>query len=93
MKFEWDENKARSNLKDHGINFEEAKTVFTDPLARIFDDEEHSINENREIIIGHSSVNRLLLVCFTEREEAIRIISSRKVTKKERIDYEENTIK
>jgi hypothetical protein len=91
LQFEWDDNKARLNLKNHAVSFDEAQTVFIDQLARIFADEAHSINEEREIIIGHSLYNRLLLVCFTERGNAIRIISARKVTKKEREDYEKNT--
>ena len=60
--FEWDGRKARSNLSKHGVSFEEALTVFGDPLARIFDDEGHSIEEEREIMIGQSSHRRLLLV-------------------------------
>jgi uncharacterized DUF497 family protein len=91
LQFEWDEQKAKFNLKKHGINFEEAKTVFRDPLAYIFDDEWHSVDEKREIIIGHDSKNRLLLVCFTERNQIIRIISARLATKKERQDYEKYT--
>ena len=91
-RFTWDEDKAASNISDHqGITFDEASTVFDDPLARVFDDEIHSFDERREIIIGHSMNNRLLLVCFTERpKEIIRIISARLPTKKERKDYEEN---
>ena len=90
-RFEWDDNKARSNQIVHGVSFDEASTVFDDSLARIFDDEEHSIGERREIIIGHSVNKRLLLVCFTERpKEIIRIISARMPTGKERKDYEEN---
>ena len=90
-RFEWDDNKARSNLIDHGVSFDEASTVFEDSLAKIFDDEEHSIEERRELIIGHSVNNRLLLVCFTERpKEIIRIISARLPTPREREDYEEN---
>jgi uncharacterized DUF497 family protein len=89
LQFEWDRQKARLNLKKHGIDFEEAKAVFRDPLAYIFDDEWHSIREKREIIIGHDDKNRLLLVCFTERNQIIRIISARLATKKERQDYEE----
>jgi uncharacterized DUF497 family protein len=89
LAFEWDEDKAASNLKKHGVTFEEAASVFSDPLAAIFDDEAHSEEEHREIIIGHSSQNRLLLVCLTERGETIRIISARRATKRERRDYEE----
>jgi uncharacterized DUF497 family protein len=90
LQFEWDDHKARLNLKNHGVSFEEARTVFIDQMARIFFDEAHSIDEEREIIIGHSLYNRLLLVCFTERGDIIRIISARRATKQEREDYEEN---
>ncbi|HEY9801997.1 MAG TPA: BrnT family toxin [Leptolyngbyaceae cyanobacterium] len=90
MEFEWDESKAAANLKKHGISFEEAKTVFDNPLAVIFDDEAHSMYEQREIIIGHSQENRLLLIAFTERSSSIRIISARLATRKEREDYEQN---
>ena len=90
--FEWDSQKAISNIKKHGVSFEEAKTVFSDPIAYIFDDEWHSIGEQREIIIGHSAQNRLLLVCFTEKSKGvIRIFSSRLATRKERKDYEQST--
>lgn len=91
-RFDWNEDKAAANIINHqGISFDEASTVFDDPLARIFDDKIHSIDERREIIIGHSVNNRLLLVCFTERpNEIIRIISARLPTKKERKSYEEN---
>ena len=75
---------------NHRISFEEALTVFSDLLARIFDDEDHSIAEEREIIIGHSMKQRLLLVCFTARGTSVRIFSARKATKRERQDYEEN---
>ena len=79
--FEWDSQKAISNIKKHGVSFEEATTVFSDPIAYIFDDEWHSIGERREIIIGHSVQNRLLLVCFTEKSKGvIRIFSSRLAT-------------
>ncbi|BAZ30841.1 hypothetical protein NIES4074_33080 [Cylindrospermum sp. NIES-4074] len=92
LKFEWDDNKAQTNLNKHGVSFDEAKTVFDDALALIFDDPAHSFGEQREIIIGYSDLNRLLLVCFTERDNnLIRIFSSRLTTKKERQDYEQNT--
>ena len=65
MEFEWDQDKAVSNHKKRGITFEEAATVFGEPLAAIFDDERHSKEEQREIIVGRSAQNRLLLVCFT----------------------------
>ena len=88
--FEWDDAKAAENLRKHGVSFSEASTVFGDPLARIFDDEEHSIEEQREIIIGHSTKQRLLVVCFTAQGESVRIFSARKATRKERSEYEEN---
>ncbi len=90
LEFEWDEDKAASNRRKHRVTFEQAATVFADPLAVIFDDEAHSEGEQREIIIGHSADDQLLLVGFTEREGAIRIISARRATKRERRDYEEN---
>ena len=89
--FEWDPQKASANLRKHGISFDEASTVFNDPLAAIFDDEDHSEGEIREIIIGHSIKNDLMVVCFTERAKGIvRIFSARLATRKERKDYEEN---
>ena len=91
MKFQWDPNKAAVNLRKHGISFEEAVTVFKDPLALIFDDEEHSEEEHREIIIGISMLSRLLLVCFVERnEDVVRVITARRATYQEKKDYEEN---
>lgn len=92
MEFEWDQLKAIANLKKHGVSFEEAKTVFDNPLAVIFDDDAHSKDESREIIMGHSQQSRLLLVAFTERSNNIRIISARLVTRKEREDYEQNAL-
>jgi uncharacterized DUF497 family protein len=83
-----DPRKAASNLRRHGVAFSEAVRGFSDPLARIFDDERVQ-SELREIIVGHSTRNRLLIVCFTQRDDAIRIISARKATRNERKDYEE----
>ncbi len=91
MRFSWDPRKADSNLRKHKIAFDEAITVFNDPLAFIFDDMEHSEDEHREIIIGFSTLSRLILVCFVERtEDTIRIISARRATKDEVKDYEKN---
>ncbi len=91
MKFSWDPRKADSNLRKHGVAFDEAITVFSDPLAFIFDDVEHSKEEHREIIIGYSTLSRLILVCFVERmDDTIRIISARRATKNEVKDYEKN---
>lgn len=91
MRFEWDPTKAASNIRKHGVSFDEAVTVFRDPLAFIFDDEIHSEQEHREIIIGASALRRMILVCFVERlENIIRIISARPATRQEIKDYEEN---
>jgi len=90
LRFEWDPYKAEANLEKHDVSFEEAVTVFFDPLARIFPDEEHSDDELREIIIGHSARRQLILVNFTGTDTRVRIISARKATRRERKDYEEN---
>ncbi len=90
LEFEWDPRKAEANRARHGIDFEEALTVFRDPLARVFEDEGHSEDEPREMIIGHSAKKRLVLACFTVRDTRIRIISARKATRLECKDYEEN---
>jgi uncharacterized DUF497 family protein len=88
MTFEWDPKKAASNVLKHGVTFQEAVTVFSDPLARIHDDPAHSTLERREIISGQSGLGRLLLVAFVERDNRIRIISARRATRAERKDFE-----
>ena len=90
LRFEGDPNEAEANLAKHEVSFEEAMTVFADPLARIFPDDEHSVDELREIIIGHSAGHQLILVYFTGIDDRIRIFSARKATRRERKDYEEN---
>ncbi len=89
MRFEWDPEKAKVNLKNHKVSFEEAQTVFEDPLYVIFADPDHSFAEYRFIIVGTSSQNRLLVVSYTERPAATRLISARKATRSERKNYEE----
>jgi uncharacterized DUF497 family protein len=90
MQFEWNPEKAEANLKKHGVSFEEAQTVFGDFLARIFNDEEHSFEEKRNGIVGHSTKKRLLIISFTEKEnDTIRIISARETTPRERRKYED----
>ena len=90
MQFEWDPRKERANVRKHSVTFGEALTVFFDPLAAIHDDPDHSLGEYREIIVGHSSHGRLLLVSFTERnEDVVRIINARPAEPDERKDYEE----
>jgi uncharacterized DUF497 family protein len=88
--FEWDPAKAAANVKTHGVSFEEAVTVFQDPLAKVHPDPDHSESERREILIGHSVQGRLVLVAFTDRQGKIRLISAREVTRRERRDYEES---
>jgi len=88
LNFTRDRQKASSNLAKHGVSFEDAAIVFADPLARIFDDPNHSDQEQREIIIGHSAEQKLLMI--TMSATSIRILSARKATKRERRDYEEN---
>jgi uncharacterized DUF497 family protein len=90
MKIVWDRRKAARNVSKHSVSFEEAATVFSNPLALIFDDEWHSESETREILIGHSADARLLVISFTTREESIRIISARPATAREQRDYEED---
>jgi uncharacterized protein len=88
--FEWDAQKAKRNLQKHGVTFDESITVFDDALASIFPDHDHSSDEEREILVGYSILNRLLLVCFTERAGRVRIISARKATALERNDHEKH---
>src|SRR3972149_5638753 len=88
--FEWDTDKARKNIKIHGVSFDEASTAFKDTLSLTIYDPLHSSKEDRFILIGNSCKNRLLVIVHTEREDKIRIISARKTTKNERKQYEEN---
>jgi hypothetical protein len=88
MEFEWDIQKADSNLKKHGITFEEAASVFGDYLSLTYPDSAHSIQEERFIIIGLSDKNRILIISHTQRNERIRIISARAAIKRERDFYE-----
>jgi hypothetical protein len=92
FEFEWDPKKAEANRVSLGVDFVEGLTVFRDPLAQVFEDEEHSGGERREIIIGHSVQQCLILVCFSVRGSSIRIISARKATRLERKDHEENVL-
>lgn len=95
MKFDWDPAKALLNVKNHGVSFEEAETAFADPLARIFDDEEHSFEEKRNAIFRHPLSNLLLIVSFTEREgDKIGLIRTRLATQRKvegmQIELDEN---
>ena len=89
IEFEWDENKEEANLSKHGVSFDEAKTVFDDPLYIDFYDPDHSDDEDRYIIIGKSQQRRLLVVSYTERDRKTRLINAREVTRREREYYEE----
>ncbi|KAF0099086.1 MAG: hypothetical protein FD187_2988 [bacterium] len=88
LKFEWDSAKAQSNLTKHGVSFEEAASVFSDPLALSFPDPDHSSGEKRWVTFGVTCSDRLLVVAHAERGRAIRIISARKATRHERGIYE-----
>ncbi len=88
MRFEWDSEKARRNNKKHKVSFDEAVTVFYDPLSATFPDPDHSDNEQRLITVGYSSQNRLLVVSHSERGRTIRIISARRATAHERKRHE-----
>ena len=87
--YEWDEEKADDNFEKHGVNFEEAKTIFNDQLAMTMPDQDHSVGEDRFIDIGMSGNYRILVVHYTMREGNIRIISSREATVWEKRAYEE----
>jgi len=89
MRFEWDPEKAISNLRKHDVSFEEAITVFLDNLSLTGDDPDHSVGEDRFVIFAVSSIGRLLVVSYTERGDEIRIISARTATRAERKLYEE----
>ena len=91
IRFEWDTNKNEINKKKHNVSFEEAQTVFYDERALVIDDPEHSIEEERFIILGFSEKANLLVVChcYRESDSVIRIISARKATKTEQSYYEE----
>lgn len=89
MKFEWDPKKATANVKKHGVTFQEAATIFGDPLAITFDDPDHSMSENRYITFGLSLQKRLIVVSHTERIDRTRVINVRLMDRKERRIYEE----
>ena len=90
MKCVWDKKKAAENLTKHDVPFDEAKTVFDDPLYVDFYDPDHSYDEHRFLIVGESHRGRLLIVSYTERRDTARLISARETTAKERKNYEED---
>ena len=87
--FEWDDDKAKQNIRKHGVSFEEASSVFADPLALTIPDPLHSEEEDRFVTLGESHRRRLVVVASTDRGAAVRIISARVATRRERKDYEE----
>lgn len=88
--FEWDDEKAQSNLKKHGVSFDEAATIFNDPRLATISDPDHSEDEERYVSVGMSVIMRLLSVIHTFRKERNRLISARKATKAEKDNYENN---
>jgi uncharacterized DUF497 family protein len=88
INFEWDEKKSSANMRKHGISFDEARTVFGDPLSLTVRDPDHDSDEERFVTIGHSVRSRLLIVVHTVRGLNIRLISARSATKYEKRDYE-----
>lgn len=91
IEFEWDPDKAKENLKKHKVSFNDAGTVFGDPLSMTYYDPDHSIDENRYITVGLSRPGNVLMVSHTDRGNRIRIISARKATRRERRFYEEQS--
>lgn len=89
QRFEWDDAKAAANLDKHRVSFEEAASVFFDPLAYTFDDPDHSVGERRFLTFGLSHIGRLLVVVHSQRGRSIRIISARRATRNERGIYEQ----
>lgn len=89
LEFEWDKKKAKSNLDKHGVSFDEAVSAFFDDFARVKPDSDHSLGEERWILMGYSYNNKLLTISFSDRNGSVRIISARKSTKSERKQYEE----
>lgn len=90
LTFTWEEGKARQNVRKHGVRFEEAATVFIDPLARLYDDPDHSESELRFLLVGYSLAGRMLLVVHAERGDTIRIISARRTSVREQKEFEDD---
>ncbi len=88
MTFEWDRDKAGQNERKHGVSFEEAATVFGDPLALTYEDPDRSMGEYRFLTFGHTAHGRLIVVAHTDRDDRIRLISAREMTRNEIREYE-----
>jgi len=91
MNFEWDRVKANANLEKHGVSFEEAATAFGDPLSRTISDPDHSDQEDRFVLLGHTFSGRLIVAAHTFRGATVRLISARLATPRERRSYEQGT--
>jgi len=91
LKFEWDKDKAESNLKEHSVSFEEAATAFGDTLSKTIPDPDHSEGEARYVLIGATTARRVVVVSHTERGDNIRIINARPATRKEIRAYEQGS--
>ena len=89
LQFIWDRDKAAANLRKHGVDFEEAATAFGDPLSITIPDPDHSVGEDRLLLVGQSAGGRLLVVAHTERDDEIRLINARLATRRERETYEQ----
>jgi uncharacterized DUF497 family protein len=90
VNFEWDSDKAQRNLRKHGVSFDEAATAFGDPLSMTIDDPDHSVGEERLLLLGRTLVGRLVVVAHLDDGETIRLISARIAERHERRDYEES---
>jgi uncharacterized DUF497 family protein len=90
IEFEWDPEKARKNLRKHRVSFQEAATIFGDPLSMTFPDPDHSVREGRYITIGQSNFGNVLMVSHTDRGKAIRLISARRATRREKESHNES---
>lgn len=91
MKFAWDGAKARSNLRKHGLSFHEAATVFGDPLAITYADPDHSQDEDRYLTFGYTNAGKFVVVVHTDRRDYVRIISARRMTRREKKAYQQET--
>jgi uncharacterized DUF497 family protein len=87
MRFEWDAEKARRNVLKHGVAFEEAASAFGDPLSITRDDPDHSVDEDRHLLLGATHRGRLIVVSYTDREASVRIIGARLASRRERRTY------
>jgi uncharacterized DUF497 family protein len=92
LRFEWDGSKAAANVRKHGVSFDEAQTVFADDLGIMIPDPDHSDDEERLVLVGMSRSSQMLVVCYAERDDTIRLISARRATRAERGKYEQTSL-